>query len=133
MDLSVIIVNYNVRYFLEQCLHAVQQAVAKLKEEGKEVEIFVVDNNSVDGSVGEVRLKFPDVKLIENRENTGFSRANNQAIARSSGRYVLLLNPDTVVVEDTFLKCIDFMDSHPDAGALGVKMIDGKGAFLPES
>ena len=91
MDLSVIIVNYNVRYFLEQCLHAVQQAVAKLKEEGKEVEIFVVDNNSVDGSVGEVRLKFPDVKLIENRENTGFSRANNQAIVRSSGRFVLLL------------------------------------------
>jgi len=133
MDLSIIIVNYNVRYFLEQCLHAVQQAIGKLKEEGKEAEVIVVDNNSVDGSVGEVRLKFPSVKLIENRENAGFSRANNQAIAGSSGRYVLLLNPDTVVEEDTFLKCIDFMDSHPDAGALGVKMIDGKGAFLPES
>lgn len=133
MDLSIIIVNYNVRYFLEQCLHAVQEAICRLKEEGYEAEVCVVDNNSVDGSVGEVRRKFPGVSLIENKENAGFSRANNQAIARSSGRYVLLLNPDTVVEEDTFLKCIDFMDSHPDAGALGVKMIDGKGAFLPES
>ncbi len=131
MDLSIIIVNYNVRFFLEQCLHSVQQAIGRLKEEGREAEIFVVDNNSVDGSVGEVRLKFPGVKLIENRQNTGFSRANNQAIARSSGRYVLLLNPDTVVEEDTFLLCIDFMDSHPDAGALGVNMIDGKGSYLP--
>ena len=133
MDLSIIIVNYNVRYFLEQCLHSVEQAVDKLKEGEADAEVFVVDNNSVDGSVGEVRLKFPLVKIIENRENAGFSRANNQAIAQSSGRYVLLLNPDTVVEEDTFRKCIEFMDSHPDAGALGVKMIDGKGAFLPES
>jgi GT2 family glycosyltransferase len=111
----------------------VQQAICRLKEEGYDAEIFVVDNNSVDGSTGEVRRKFPGVKLIENKENLGFSRANNQAIAPSSGRYVLLLNPDTVVEEDTFLLCIDFMDKHPDAGALGVKMIDGKGAFLPES
>ena len=133
MDLSIIIVNYNVRYFLEQCLHSVEQAVDKLKEGEADAEVFVVDNNSVDGSVGEVRHKFPLVKIIENRENAGFSRANNQAIAQSSGRYVLLLNPDTVVEEDTFRKCIEFMDSHPDAGALGVKMIDGKGAFLPES
>jgi len=133
MDLSIIIVNYNVRYFLEQCLHSVQQAIEKLKEIHCEAEIFVVDNNSVDGSVSEVRVKFPHVKLIENRVNAGFSKANNQAIVQSSGRYILLLNPDTVVEEDTFLKCVEFMDSHPDAGALGVKMIDGKGAFLPES
>lgn len=133
MDLSVIIVNYNVRYFLEQCLHAVERATDRLKNENYEADIFVVDNNSVDGSAGEVRRKFPGVTLIENRENLGFSRANNQAIALSSGRYILLLNPDTVVEEDTFLLCLDFMDSHPDAGALGVKMIDGKGAFLPES
>lgn len=133
MDLSVIIVNYNVRYFLEQCLHSVQHAVDKLTEIDCKAEVFVVDNNSVDGSVSEVRLKFPHVKLIENRENVGFSKANNQAIKQSSGRHILLLNPDTVVEEDTFLKCIEFMDSHPDAGALGVKMIDGKGAFLPES
>jgi GT2 family glycosyltransferase len=133
MDLSIIIVNYNVRYFLEQCLHSVQGAIGRLTEVGYEAEVFVVDNNSVDGSPGEVRQKFPGVILIENRENTGFSRANNQAIARSSGRFILLLNPDTVVEEDTFLKCIDFMDSHADAGALGVKMINGRGAFLPES
>jgi len=133
MDLSIIIVNYNVRHFLEQCLHSVQEAIGRLTEEGYEAEIFVVDNNSVDGSVSEVRLKFPGVNLIDNKENVGFSRANNQAITQSSGRYVLLLNPDTVVEEDTFLLCIDFMDSHPDAGAMGVKMIDGKGAYLPES
>jgi GT2 family glycosyltransferase len=128
MELSVVIVNYNVRYFLEQCLHAVQQAM-----EGIPGEVIVVDNNSVDGSVGEIRSKFPWVNLIENRDNVGFSRANNQAIRISKGRYVLLLNPDTVVVEDTFKKCIAFMDAHPDAGAVGVKMINGKGVFLPES
>ncbi len=128
MDLSVIIVNYNVRYFLEQCLHAVMQAMKNI-----EAEVIVVDNNSVDGSVGEIRSKFPWVTLIANHENLGFSKANNQAIRRSGGRYVLLLNPDTVVVEDTFRKCIEFMDSHPEAGAMGVKMIDGKGEFLPES
>jgi O-antigen biosynthesis protein len=133
MDLSIIIVNYNVRYFLEQCLHSVQQSIDRMKGGHFNVEVFVVDNHSVDGSAAEVRLKFPDVQIIENRENVGFSRANNQAIAQSSGRYVLLLNPDTVVEEDTLRKCIEFMDSHPDAGALGVKMIDGKGAFLPES
>ena len=133
MDLSIIIVNYNVRYFLDQCLHSVQQAIKKLEEEQLQAEVSVVDNNSVDGSAGEVRQKFPWVKLIENRENVGFAKANNQALAVSSGRYILLLNPDTVVEEDTFSKCISFMDSHPDAGALGVKMIDGKGAFLPES
>ena len=133
MDLSIIIVNYNVRHFLEQCLYSVQEAIDKLKQEQGDAEVFVVDNNSVDGSVGEVRKKFPGVKIIENKENLGFSSANNQAIAASSGRYVLLLNPDTVVEEDTFRKCVDFMDKHPDAGALGVKMIDGKGAFLPES
>jgi GT2 family glycosyltransferase len=138
MDLSIIIVNYNVRHFLNQCLHSVQQAVEKLEENrpgqaGLGAEVFVVDNNSVDGSVAEVRQKFPWVKIIANEENLGFSRANNQAIRESKGRYVLLLNPDTVVEEDTFSLCMEFMDSHADAGALGVKMIDGKGEFLPES
>jgi len=133
MDLSVIIVNYNVRHFLEQCLHSVRRGIERLNETGRQAEVFVVDNNSVDGSVGEIRRKFPEVQIIENRENVGFSKANNQAITRSSGRYVLLLNPDTVVEEDTFLKCMGFMDSHPEAGALGVKMINGKGVFLPES
>ncbi len=128
MKLSIVIVNYNVKYFLEQCLHSVQKACS-----GLEVEIFVVDNNSVDGSVKMVREKFPEVNLIENKENKGFSTANNQAIKISKGAYVLLLNPDTIVEDDTLRKVIDFMDSHPDAGGLGVKMLDGKGKFLPES
>ncbi len=128
MKLSVIIVNYNVQHFLEQCLHSVHKAAKKLS-----TEIFVVDNNSVDGSVPMVKEKFPDVQLIENKKNTGFSYANNQAIRIAKGEYILLLNPDTVVEEDTFEKVITFMDSHPDAGSLGVKMLDGKGKFLPES
>jgi O-antigen biosynthesis protein len=126
--LSVIIVNYNVKYFLEQCLLSVFIS-------GKDIdmEVIVVDNNSVDDSVQMVEQKFPNVTLISNTENTGFSRANNQAIKISSGKYVLLLNPDTVVEDDTFSKVVAFMDQTPDAGGLGVKMIDGKGAFLPES
>jgi GT2 family glycosyltransferase len=127
-DLSIIIVSYNVTYFLEQCLQSVVKASTKL-----DCEIFVVDNDSVDGSVAMVRDKFPEVKLIVNRENVGFSKANNQAIEVSTGRYVLLLNPDTLVEEDTFDKTVRFMDGHPDAGGLGVKMIDGQGRFLPES
>lgn len=128
MKLSVVIVNYNVKHFLEQVLHSVRKA-----SEGLDVEVFVVDNNSVDGSVEVVEQKFPEVTLIANKENLGFSAANNQAIKLSKGEYVLLLNPDTIVEEDTFSKVIDFMDTHPDAGAMGVKMIDGKGKFLPES
>ncbi len=98
-----------------------------------ECEVFVVDNNSVDGSVEMVREKFPEVILIANKENTGFSRANNQAMRIAKGEYILLLNPDTVVEENTFRKVVAFMDAHPDAGGLGVQMIDGKGNFLPES
>ena len=128
MKLSVIIVNYNVEYFLEQCLSSVRRAM-----QGIEGEVFVVDNNSVDGSLKMLAQKFPEVKVIANKENLGFSRANNQAIRVSTGEYVLLLNPDTVVEDDTFSKCIAFMDAHPDAGGLGVKMVDGKGNFLPES
>ncbi|HRH66668.1 MAG TPA: glycosyltransferase [Bacteroidia bacterium] len=128
MKLSVIIVNYNVKYFLEQCLHSVLKASA-----GIPTELWVVDNNSVDGSIEMLKEKFPSVHVIANRDNKGFSKANNQAILQSTGDYVLLLNPDTVVEEDTFRKILDFMDAHPDAGGLGVKMIDGTGRFLPES
>ena len=95
--------------------------------------MLVVDNNSVDGSVALVKEKFPQVRLIANNSNTGFAVANNQAIRLATGKYILLLNPDTVVQEDTFQSCIDFMESHPDAGGLGIKMLDGKGNFLPES
>jgi GT2 family glycosyltransferase len=128
VKLSVIIVNYNVKFFLEQALLSVRKAM-----NGIEVEVWVVDNNSVDGSVQMLRSRFPDVHLITNNQNTGFAGANNQAIAQCKGEYILLLNPDTVVEEDTFSKVIAFMDTHPDAGGLGVKMIDGKGRFLPES
>ncbi len=128
MKLSIIIVNYNVQHFLEQCLHSVHKAVKNVSSE-----IIVVDNNSVDGSIAMLKKKFPEVTLIENKKNTGFSFANNQAIKISKGEYILLLNPDTVVEEDTFEKIILFMDAHPDGGGLGVKMLDGKGNFLPES
>jgi GT2 family glycosyltransferase len=128
MDLSVIIVNYNVKYFLEQCLHAVLRATGKIS-----AEVFVVDNNSADGSVQMISGKFPQVHLIANTVNLGFARANNQAIGLARSKYILLLNPDTVVQEDTFIKCMRYMDDHADAGCLGVKMIDGKGNYLPES
>jgi len=128
MKLSVVIVNYNVKYFLEQCLHSVRRAM-----KGIDGEVYVVDNNSVDGSVKMLEEKFPEVIVIANKDNHGFSKANNQAIRISKGEYVLLLNPDTIVEDDTFRKVVAFMDAHPDAGGLGVKMLDGKGRFLPES
>ena len=128
MKLSVIIVNYNVEYFLDQCLSSVKKAMRNIQGE-----VFVVDNDSIDGSNDMVREKYPDVKLIANKKNVGFSTANNQGIKKSIGEYVLLLNPDTVVEHDTFEKVISFMDGHLDAGALGVKMLDGSGNFLPES
>jgi GT2 family glycosyltransferase len=128
MDLSVIIVNYNVKHFLEQCLHSVLKAAENIS-----AEIFVVDNHSADGSVQYIPEKFPGIHFIANAENVGFSKANNQAIRLATGKYILLLNPDTVVEEDTFEKVIAFMEQHPEAGGLGVKMIDGKGNFLPES
>ena len=126
--ISVIIVSYNVKFFLEQCIKSVYCA-------GKDIpiEVFVVDNNSVDGSCVMVKSQFPEVRLIENLENTGFAKANNQAMAIASGEFQLILNPDTVVEEFTFVKILEFMDSHPEAGALGVRMINGKGTFLPES
>lgn len=128
MKLSIVIVNYNVRHFLEQALRSVENACANL-----ETEVWVVDNNSVDQSNQMVKELFPRVKLIENKTNAGFSKANNQAIRLSAGEYILLLNPDTVLQSDTLEKCVQYMDAHPDTGGLGVRMIDGKGKFLPES
>lgn len=127
-DISIIIVNYNVVHFLEQTLYSVNSAKKSL-----DIEVFVVDNNSIDESISMVRTKYPGVKLIENNFNLGFSKANNQAIKKSLGKYVLLLNPDTILQEDTLQECFNFMESKPDAGALGVRMIDGSGTFLPES
>jgi O-antigen biosynthesis protein len=128
MKLSIVIVNYNVEHFLEQCLYSVEKAIS-----GLDAEVWVVDNNSVDGSLAMVAQKFPWVKCIANSENLGFSRGNNQAISKATGDYVLLLNPDTIIEIDTLSKTLAFMDEHPDAGGLGVKMVDGKGNFLPES
>lgn len=128
MKLSVIIVNYNVKHLLEQCLASVYKAIHNI-----DAEIIVVDNHSADGSCSMLKEKFPAVKLIENKTNSGFASANNIAITKSTGEFVLLLNPDTLVEESTFDKCLQFANEHPDMGALGVKMINGKGKFLPES
>jgi O-antigen biosynthesis protein len=128
MDLSVIIVNYNVKALLEQTLLFVEKAIHDLK-----TEVIVIDNHSADESCMMVKEKFPKVILIENKENVGFSRANNQGILIAKGRNILLLNPDTVIREDTLTKSVQFLDSHVEAGALGVRMMDGRGQFLPES
>lgn len=128
MDVSVIIVSYNVKYFLFNCLHSVQKAMQQIQ-----AEVWVIDNHSDDGSIEMVTQYFPFVNCIENKKNVGFSKANNQGIEKAKGKYVLLLNPDTIIEENTLKKCFDFMEAHPEAGGLGVKMIDGKGNFLPES
>ena len=128
MDLSVIIVNYNVKYFLEQCLCSLRQAIGSLK-----VEVIVVDNNSTDGSIAYLSDKFSFARFINNKSNDGFAKANNRALELSSGRYILFLNPDTIIPEDCFTQCISFIQSKPDAGALGIRMIDGSGTFLKES
>ncbi|RXR23302.1 glycosyltransferase family 2 protein [Flavobacterium stagni] len=132
MQLSVVILNYKVRYFLEQCLYSVQKATA-----GLEAEIIVVDNASSDDSCAMVRERFPEVKLIANLENYGFPKGNNIGVAEAKGKYLCILNPDTVVAEDTFTKIFSHLASHPDLeanlGILGCKLIDGTGHFLPES
>jgi GT2 family glycosyltransferase len=128
VTLSVIIVNYNVKLLLEKCLLSVSAAIKGIK-----TEIIVIDNNSSDGSVEYLKPLLPSVRFIANHDNPGFSKANNQGLALASGEYILFLNPDTVVPEDCFMKCLAFMAAHPDAGALGVKMINGGGEYLKES
>ena len=128
MKLSVIIVNYNVKYFLEHCLNSVSKACKNI-----EAEIIVVDNASTDGSKLFLESRFSNVRFIWNDTNIGFSKANNQALTLTSGEYTLFLNPDTIVPEDCFEKCIEFFETHADCGAIGVKMIDGSGNFLKES
>jgi N-acetylglucosaminyl-diphospho-decaprenol L-rhamnosyltransferase len=128
MVFSVIIVNYRVRYFLELCLYSVSRALADI-----EAEIIVVDNQSGDGSLEVLEPLFPAVQFIANEENTGFAAANNQGLRRARGEYVLFLNPDTILPEDYARICLDFLRDKPDAGGLGVRMIDGSGRFLKES
>ncbi len=128
MQLSIIIVNYNVKYFLEQCLQSVLLATKNITGE-----IFVVDNNSSDGSKEFLEPLFYQVKFIWLTENVGFSKANNIAVAKATGEFILFLNPDTIVAENSFEKTIAFAQSNKNIGAVGVKMIDGSGQFLKES
>jgi len=128
MLLSVIIVNYNVKYFLEQCLHSVQKSCA-----GIDVEIIVADNNSTDGSRAYLEDNFINVKFIWNSDNIGFAKANNLAIEKATGRFILFLNPDTIVAEDCIEKCLHFFELNKAAGAIGIRMVDGSGNFLKES
>lgn len=128
MQVSIIIVNYNVKYFLEHCLYSVQKAAQSLS-----AEIIVVDNASSDGSMEYLLEKFPLVTFIDNPANVGFAKANNQALNQAKGEYVLFLNPDTLIPEDCLERCILLFQSDPRIGACGVKMIDGTGRFLPES
>jgi GT2 family glycosyltransferase len=128
VQVSIIIVNYNVRYFLEQCLYSVRRAV-----EGIAAEVIVVDNNSTDGSIDYLRQRFEEVRFIPNTQNTGFAKACNQGLAAATGAYILFLNPDTLLAEESLHTCISFFEKNTDAGAAGVRMIDGTGAFLKES
>ena len=128
MKLSVVIVNYNVKYYLEQCLCSVYKAVDNLQ-----AEVLVVDNASTDGSEAYLTGRFPQLTYIQNKTNVGFARANNQAIRQATGEYVLLLNPDTLLPEDMLERAVRFMDDHPRAGAAGAKMLTADGSFLPES
>ncbi len=128
MLLSVIIVNYNVKYFLEQCLHSVQKACA-----GIDAEIIVADNNSTDGSKAYLEDKFANVKFIWNSDNIGFAKANNLALTKAAGEFILFLNPDTLLAEDSIEKCIQFLKTTKKIGAIGIRMVDGSGNFLKES
>ena len=128
MQLSVIILNYNVRYFLEQCVLSVQKALEHL-----DAEIIVVDNHSSDDSCNMMKQLFPHIKLIENNENVGFPKGNNIAVAEAKGEYICILNPDTVVAEDTFSKILNTKNWQLNTGIIGCKLIDGTGNFLPES
>ncbi|NQX85050.1 MAG: glycosyltransferase family 2 protein [Flavobacteriaceae bacterium] len=128
MKLSVVILNYNVRYFLELCIKSVIAATSKL-----DAEILVIDNNSKDDSRQMVADLFPAVKWIQNTTNVGFSKANNQAVTHARGEYICILNPDTVVSEDTFIKLLNFSETKENLGIVGCKLIDGTGKYLPES
>jgi len=126
MDLSIIIVNYNAKVFLTRCLDSICTNAPEIS-----FEVFVVDNASNDGSSEMVRTRFPQVKLIANKENLGFARGNNLAIKRSSGRYVLLLNPDTEVYPGTLEAMVHFMEEHPEAGGMGCEVVNSDGTLAP--
>ena len=135
MKLSIIIVNYNVKHYIEQCLHSVFTSISHAD---LEAEVFVVDNASTDNSVGYLqeqfsKKEFPHLHIIANARNVGFSRANNQAVHLASGKYILFLNPDTLIAENTLGECINFAEKQTNFGALGVKMLSDSGKFAKES
>jgi N-acetylglucosaminyl-diphospho-decaprenol L-rhamnosyltransferase len=134
MILSIIIVSYNVKYFLEQCLFSVKKAADGLSSfPDSGIEVIVVDNASSDGTIEYLQDHFPFIHFIVNEENVGFARANNIALGKAVGKYVLFLNPDTILPENIFVDCLKFFESQSSAGAIGVRMIDGNGSYLPES
>jgi len=124
LDLSIIIVNYNVKEFLQNLLHSIEKASANISKE-----IIVIDNASEDGSVEVLKEKFPSIKLIENNINSGFGKANNQGLEIANGKYILFINPDCIVSEDTFDKMISFFESHPDCGLAGCKILNSDGTL----
>ncbi|HET8573233.1 MAG TPA: glycosyltransferase [Edaphocola sp.] len=128
IQVSIIIVSYNVQPFLDLCLDSVFRALKPVSGE-----VFVVDNNSTDGSPEMVANRYPEAKLIRNHFNAGFAKANNQAVAQAKGTFIHFLNPDTVLPEDFYEKTLAFMQSHPEAGALGPQLLDGKGGYAPDS
>ncbi|MBB6276123.1 glycosyltransferase family 2 protein [Porphyromonas circumdentaria] len=127
-DLTIVIVNYKVPHFVAQCLDSVAKAITSI-----DAEVWVVDNASGDGSVDLLRERFPWCNIVANSDNIGFARANNQVLKKTYSEYALLLNPDTLIGESTLKECISFMENHRDAGALGVRMMNAQGSFLPES
>ncbi len=128
LSIGIVIVNYNVKYFLRQCIESIYRSSFS-----KEYKVVVVDNNSADDSLDMLRSQFPEVSVIANKENVGFGRANNQAFDIIEADYILILNPDTLVQEDTLQICYDYLESNPEYGAVGVKLLDGAGNYLPES
>jgi len=133
MILSVVIVSYNVKFFLEQCLSSLKKAVDGSALLCGQTEIFIIDNNSSDGTLDFLAPLYPGFRFIRNGENLGFAKANNQALPLCTGEFILFLNPDTILAEDSLDNCLSFFRITPTAGALGVHMIDGTGSYLKES
>ena len=125
---TTVIVNYRLKYFLEQTLLSVEEAYTEVPGQ-----TIVIDNNSEDDSIDFLEQRFPNIKFIKNKENVGFAKANNQGFAIADTEFILVLNPDTIIGNDTLKETVEWMDKHPNCGAIGVKMVDGNGHFLPES
>jgi N-acetylglucosaminyl-diphospho-decaprenol L-rhamnosyltransferase len=133
MILSVVIVSYNVKFFLEQCLSSLKKAIDGSSILSHHAEVFIVDNASADGSLDFLVTLYPEFRFIENDRNIGFAKANNKALSQCSGEFILFLNPDTILAEDSLDTCLSFLRSTPDTGAVGLRMIDGTGRYLRES